>query len=200
MGRSTRDLESNVVYHVYNRRTDKQCLFPEPALYDDLLGVLRRAKKKYVVRLHAFCFFYNHVHFALSAADVEQLVRFVQWFETTHAVRFRLKTDTRGQGHVYQDRYKAKPVLDCVHYASLIRYIERNPCEAGVVSSAEEWQWSSLRERVSGNVSLLDPDPWPLPKDWLSIVNAPSIDMYAVPELLGLGPPWLPKVNAVVNE
>jgi putative transposase len=191
MARAPRCLRSDVVYHVHNRRTDKQCLFPEPALYEDTLKVLRRGKQKYEARIHAFCLFYNHVHLAVSAHDVSQLVRFLHWTSTTHAIRFRLKTGTRGLGHVYQDRYKDKPVGDCVHYATLIRYIERNPLEAGLVERAEDWQWSSLRERMRGEGDLIEPGPWRLPDDWLSLVNAPEVDMYEIPSLLGQTSLWM---------
>lgn len=88
MARARRCLQGNVVYHVHNRRTDKQCLFPEPELYDDLLKVLRRGKKKYAARLHAYCFLYNHIHLAVSAEDVKHLIGFLRWTSTTHAVRF----------------------------------------------------------------------------------------------------------------
>ena len=185
MARPLRSLQSNVVYHVYNRRTDKQCLFPTAEGYADLLSVLRRASQRYQTRLHAYCLLHTHIHLALSAEKPKELVECVRWIATTHAVRFRLKTETRGHGHVYGDRYKSKAAPDAVHYATLIRYIERNPVEAGVVARAEDWQWSSLRERLSGNRQLIEAGPWTLPSDWVDIVNAADVKMYELAELLG---------------
>lgn len=185
MPRPRRRLQSNLVYHIYNRRTDKQCLFPEENAYEDLLGVVRRANERYAARLHAYCFLHTHVHFALSAEDPDDLVSYVRWVSSTHAIRFRMQTDTRGYGHVYQDRYKSKAADDVVHYATLVRYIERNPLEACVVAQAEDWRWSSLRERMSGQYSLIQPGPWSLPDNWLEMVNDDDVDMSQVPSLLG---------------
>jgi putative transposase len=185
VARARRFISSNVVYHVYNRRTDKQCLFPDSAFYDDLVNVIRRAKCLYATQLHGYCFLHNHVHLVASAQEPAELVGFLKWISSTHAIRFRCKTETRGLGHVYQDRYKAKAATDAVHYATLIRYIERNPVDAEVVARAEDWPWSSLRERVSERSDLIEPGPWKLPSNWLEIVNAPVVNMGEVPELLG---------------
>lgn len=185
MSRARRIILPNVPYHVYNRRTDKQCLFFTPAAYEDLLDVVRRAKERYEVRLHAFCFLHTHVHFALSAEEPKELKQFVKWTCETHAVRFRRQTGTRGNGHVYQDRYKSKPVDDAVHYAVLVRYIERNPVEAQLVCRAEDWEWSSLAERISERPTLLDAGPWALPENWLELVNSETTAMHEVPSLLG---------------
>ena len=185
MGRVSRTLHSNVVHHIYNRRTDRQCLFSDADAYDDFLDVVRRANQRYEARLHAYCLLHSHFHFAVSAETPETIARYVRWISGTHAIRFRLQTGTRGNGHVYQDRYKSKPVDGAVHYTTLIRYIERNPLEAGIVARAEDWKWSSLQERLSGRADLIQPGPYTLPEGWCDVVNTVSIDISQLPSLLG---------------
>jgi putative transposase len=172
MPRQKRFLESNVVYHVFNRRTDCQRLFESPDDYDQFLELMTKGRRKYPVRQHAFCLMSTHFHFALSAQDPVHLARYLRWLCTTHAVRFRIQSGTRGNGHVYQDRYKAVPALDFVHYLTLIRYIEGNPLESGLVERAEHWRWSSLAERITRRRGLIDADQWELPSDWVEIVNS----------------------------
>jgi putative transposase len=185
MARTRRHLQSNVVYHVFNRRTDKQCLFPSAAAYEDSLDVLARANEKFEARLHAYCLLHSHVHLAASAEDPAVLRHYLQWIFETHAVRFRFQTATRGYGHVYQDRYKSKPIDGAVHYVTVIRYIEANPREARLVARAQDWRWSSLRERVSGRERLIQPGPWGLPDRWVQLVNTVDVAIHEVPALLG---------------
>lgn len=61
----------------------------------------------------------------------------------------------------------------------VLRYIERNPLRAGLVSRAEDWLWSSLRGR-EGKISDADlpmhEPPVPLPRDWVRWVNEPMTE------------------------
>jgi putative transposase len=172
MPRKPRVVESGVVYHVFNRRTDRQCLFDSAAAYDEFLDLVSKGRQRYAVRHHAYCLMSTHWHFALSVDKPSELGRYLRWLATSHAVRFRRHSGTRGNGHVYQDRYKAIPAFGLVHYVTLIRYIEANPLAAGLVARAEEWQWSSLAARGNSRRRLLDPDPWKLPSCWIDIVNS----------------------------
>jgi len=46
-------------------------------------------------------------------------------------------------GHVFQGRYGAVRMNDDAHLVTAIRYLDRNPVEAGLARLPEEWQWSS---------------------------------------------------------
>ncbi|HET9129748.1 MAG TPA: transposase, partial [Terriglobia bacterium] len=45
-------------------------------------------------------------------------------------------------GHLWQGRFKAA-VLDERHLWNAVRYVERNPVRAGIVTRAEDYRWSS---------------------------------------------------------
>jgi putative transposase len=184
MPRRPRELESNTVYHVYNRRNEKRCLFDSDPDYVDFLSLLKKAKQRHPLRLHAYCLMATHWHLALSAEDPEQIVKCLAWLSTKHAIGFRRETATVGHGHVYQGRYCSVAVLTVIEYVRLVRYIEANPVDAALVSRAEDWRWSSLHERCHGG-ELLDAGPWALPSEWATIVNNKDNDLYAIPEILG---------------
>lgn len=186
MPRRARQLQSNVVYHLYNRRNEKQQLFPDDDAYAAFLTLVKKALHRVPVRLHAYCLMQTHWHFAASAERADDISAWMAWLLTTHAIRFRRDTMTVGLGHVYQGRFNAVPADDIVHYVRLIKYIERNPLECGAVSRAEDWKWSSLVERGDRNVrQLIQPGPWNLPADWLDIVNTPDVQIELLPSLLG---------------
>ena len=175
MARKARVIHTNVVNHVFNRRNERQQLFASPTAFDRFVALLEEGKKKYSVKFDAYCVMDTHWHMALrTVEDPMAISNYLHWISTTHAVRFRCQSQTRGDGHVYQDRFKSREVTGLIHYFTLIRYIERNPLTGGLVQRAEHWPWSSLSERLSGRRRLLDDDGTALPADWLTIVNMPD--------------------------
>ena len=75
---------------------------------------------------------------------------------------------------MWQGRFKAFPLQDDDHLATVLRYVERNPVRAEWVARAVHWKWSSL----PGWLSADDPLLWrgtPAPRDaaWWERVNEP---------------------------
>lgn len=175
MARRRRVLEPNLVYHVYNRRTDRQRLFPSPRAYDAFLDLLREGCERYDVRICAYVLMETHWHQAIWVREtgVTPVANYLRWLCGSHAGSFRRASGTRGYGHVYQARYTAKPVETDSHYLTVIRYIEANPVAAGLVRRAEYWRWSSLAERLGQGRRILSDGPVALPEPWIDIVNSP---------------------------
>ena len=178
MPRKPRILQENFVYHVFNRRTDRQRLFPSPRSYDDFIHLMENGREEYNVRICTYCLMETHWHQAVWVREngATAVSRYLRTLSARHALRFRRVSDTRGHGHVYQDRFKSVEVENDEHYLTLVRYIEANPVVAGLVDRAEQWPWSGFAERLSGRRRILDNGPVPLPVDWSAIVNRPSID------------------------
>ena len=92
----------------------------------------------------------------------------------THSARYQAHYHTRGEGHLYQGRYKSFPVQDDVHFHVVCRYVERNALSVGLASRAEEWRWGSLWNWCGG-YSPIALAPWPIPRiqNWAERVNDP---------------------------
>ncbi|MFT9497974.1 transposase, partial [Anaerosolibacter sp.] len=54
-------------------------------------------------------------------------------------------------GHLFQDRYRSEAVEEDSYILGVVRYIHNNPIRAGMVSKAEEYQWSSYRDYINGH-------------------------------------------------
>jgi len=177
MPRKPRVLEPGFVYHVFNRRTDRQLLFASSRGYDDFIHLMERGRDRYDIAICMYCVMDTHWHqgvWVRDECDAVAVTKYFRWLSACHAIRFRAVSGTRGDGHVYQDRYKSKPVSTEAHYLILNRYIEANPVEAGMVDRAERWPWSSLSERLSGRRRVLQDGPVVLPSNWSDIVNTRS--------------------------
>jgi len=92
--------------------------------------------------------------------------RFVGWLSMTHVKRLHRWRGTRGP--VYPERYEAIPVESGRSLYRVIRYVERNPCAAGLVSTPRAWHWSSASP---GSRIQLAEWPAPRPADWEDYVG-----------------------------
>ena len=163
------------VFHVINRGARRGGLFDDSHDYERFVVILRQALDEHPIRLLSFCAMPNHFHLLVWPETDTQLPRFMQWLTGTHSIRWRIASDTIGEGAVYQGRYKAIPVQTERHFLAVARYVERNPLRAHLVARAEDWQWSSLwhREVAKDHFPLAE---WPVPPpvDWLARVNQPQ--------------------------
>jgi putative transposase len=173
MTRPRRSLSAGIVYHVLNRAAKKAPIFWTEQDYDAFLGVVAEAKRRIPVRIFAYIAMPNHWHFLIEGSADGAISRFMHWLTTTHATRWNIAHSKRGEGAVYQSRFKAIAVQDGLHLFRVWRYVERNALRSNLVTRAEEWRWSSLAAPRDQN-TLLDPSPLLLPADWIDVVNEPQ--------------------------
>jgi putative transposase len=162
------------IIHIVNRGNDKKIIFPEPLDYAAFLVLLREARERYGVQLYAFCLMPNHFHLVVRVDSLDEISAYMHWVQRQHACDLRFLNRTRGHGHIFQRRYWSKNVEGDGHLMNVVRYVEANPVRANMVDAAEQWEWSSLWDRVSGERDLLHPLPIWLPDDWVTIVNVPQ--------------------------
>jgi len=94
------------------------------------------------------------------------------WLTNTHTRRWHLVHGTVGTGPLYQGRFKSFPIQEDEHFFTVCRYVERNALRANLVTSAEQWRWSSLWHRVNRSAAVTLAD-WPLRpgQNWLEYVT-----------------------------
>src|SRR5262245_20140411 len=107
MPRPLRSAGSGYYCHVINRAAQRAPLFNKPREYREFLGILREGLERHPVPVVAFCVMSNHWHLVLGPTGSPSLSRLFHWVGTTHAVRFRMRTKTVGEGPVYQGRFKS---------------------------------------------------------------------------------------------
>jgi putative transposase len=171
MPRRLRYLPPGSVHHVVNRGNDKRILFETVHDFEQFLSLIAWAKVRTMIRIVAYCIMRNHWHLVLWPGEAGQVEAFQHLLTTTHAIRRRRLTCTVGEGHIYQDRYRAFEIWGEAHYLNVLRYVESNPLRANLVKSSAQWRWSSLYERLGHPRNILDEGPMPLPNDWVALVD-----------------------------
>jgi len=194
MARARRITKGGLVYHVLNRGNARMELFATEQDYLAFEDILIAAHERMAMRTLGYCIMPNHWHMVLWPRADGDMSTFMQWVMVTHTHRWHAVRMTTGTGHVYQDRYKSFPVqqrrLPAAERArgvlqgadpmlSVLRYVERNPLRAGMVSDATTWRWSSAWRRLHGvpeRSGWLTSIPGGLPDDWVDIVNRPQTE------------------------
>lgn len=142
MPRSPRLHVSGGLYHVVLRGNHQQRIFDRDTDYYAFEELLARALTRYDARVHAYCWMTNHVHLAAQVGDA-RLGRLMQAVSSVYARRKQRRVPTTG--HFFERRYHATLVDGDAYWLALVRYIHRNPVEAGIVSDPADYPWSSHR-------------------------------------------------------
>jgi len=103
----------------------------------DVLGTVKTLSRCAVL---AYCLMPNHAHLMLRT-DGEPIgptmkrlgVRYAGWFNRKHD----------RVGHLFQDRFRSRPVDDDPYLVTLVRYIWNNPVQAGLAVEPSDYPWNS---------------------------------------------------------
>lgn len=174
MPRPPRADEAFGIYHALNRGNLRATIFQKEGDYLAFEKILGEGLERYQIELLCYQLMPNHYHLVLRPLVSGELSRFMKWIGGTHTMRYHAHYHTQGLGHVYQQRFKSFPIQSDEHFRVVCRYVERNALRAGLVSSAELWQWGSLWRwlQKSGPIPKLL-SAWPIPRlpNWTQRVN-----------------------------
>jgi putative transposase len=140
MPRPPRDTRAGI-FHVFTH-----CVWAAPALFrDDLaraifLRELARVTRAFDWTCVGFCLMRTHYHLMLEVPD-NALPVGMQSLNFRYAIEFNQRHGMRG--HVQFARYGAVRMTSDSHLLTAYRYIARNPVEAGLSGTCEDWPWSS---------------------------------------------------------
>jgi putative transposase len=180
----------DMVYHVINRANKRVTIFQSEGDYKIFKELLEDIVLIRGMRIIAYCIMPNHWHLVLHPREDGHLGDTMRWLTTTHARRWLSVHKEIEGGHVYQGRYKSFPVETNKYLLHLIKYVERNPLRAKLVTRAEDWKHSSLRDRQSGKHSWLSDDILSLPEKYLSWVNEQDENIETIRNSVNKGKPF----------
>ena len=138
-------------HHITQRGVRRSDIFLEPEDRQVYGRLLVAACEQYSMTIQAYCWMTNHVHLIAVPTYETSLTFVMRDASGLYAVYFNSKYGF--SGHLWQARFYSC-VMDEDHVWSAIRYVERNPVRAKMVSEAENYPWSSAAAH-----SLSQPDP-----------------------------------------
>ena len=140
MPRGQRQQSSCDLYHIMARGVARCIIYEDDNDRRFFLSLLKRYFVGTDISLLAWCLMDNHYHL-LAHGDIHALSKGLQAINSTYAMYFN---ERHGRvGHLFQNRFKSKPIEGDEHLLTELRYIHRNPVKDGI-SPTCHYQWSSF--------------------------------------------------------
>ena len=147
MPRPPREEEAGAIHHVWARGNRRQAIYLDDDDRHRYLHELRQVVARFDWRCLAFCLLGNHLHFIVETPEptlgkgMQQLHgNYARYFNRRHAA----------SGHTFQGRYGSKRIRTDAQLLVTTRYVARNPVDARICRTPEEWPWGSHALVVGG--------------------------------------------------
>jgi hypothetical protein len=93
-------------------------------------------------KFHAFVLMDTHYHFLLEVEE-DALQPGMHALNSGYGRQFNLRHGR--SGHLKGSPYGSRLIETDAHFLSCVRYIARNPLEAGLCENPADWSWGSYR-------------------------------------------------------
>lgn len=145
MPRHGRIVVPNEPVHITQRGNRRENIFRDDDDKEFYIRSFLKYKKKYKVKLYAWCLMDNHVHFVLEPSDTKGLAKLFGALNTKYVRFFNKKYNLTGR--LFGERFYSC-LLDEDHFYEAIRYVELNPYRAKLEAEPGMYYWSSSLERL----------------------------------------------------
>jgi putative transposase len=138
--RDRRQLMAGSYYHLGSRGNFQQDIVRDDFdrwMWVELLAFVSR-KVDWIVL--SYCLMTNHFHLVIQAgrsnvSDAMQLLN----GEFSRRANMRVGRS----GHLFENRFHSDMIKSQAHLLNACRYVDLNPCAAGICSRPEQWPWGS---------------------------------------------------------
>jgi REP-associated tyrosine transposase len=136
-----RDWIDGAIYHVYARGSNRQAIFLNEGDYAEFEALLAAAIEKHMLDCFGWSLMPNHWHGILRCPRAG-LSRFMQQLHQRYALRFDRRWGRTA--HVFAAHFGAVLQETEEQFLWTLRYVVRNPVEAGLCASPYDAHWTSF--------------------------------------------------------
>ena len=129
-----------------NRGRQGKSIFRRKEDYLVFIDMLKETVDMWNLRVAAYCLMSNHYHLLINTPDAN-LSRCMRHLNGIYTQRFNRSHLLDGQ--LFRGRYKAILVEGGSYLLELLRYVHRNPLQAGLVKVLDKYPWSSHQGYLS---------------------------------------------------
>ena len=146
MSRPLRIQYPDAWYHVMNRGRRGEKVFTNKKDYLSFIELLEELTEVFHVNVAAYCLMSNHYHLLVQTPDAN-ISRSIRHLNGVYTQRYNRRHGCDGQ--LFRGRYKSILVESDSYALELVRYIHRNPMDAGLVDNLQKYQWSTHKIYLS---------------------------------------------------
>lgn len=132
----------NMNSHVIRRGHNRAPIFTDDADYELFLALLEATSGRRGVDVHAYALMTNHYHLIVTPNAAGALTRMMADLGREYVLRYNRKHGRIGT--LWTGRYRSIVITDERYWLTCLRYVEQNPVRAQMVSSPEDYPWSSF--------------------------------------------------------
>ncbi|WP_413582915.1 transposase [Bdellovibrio sp. HCB288] len=157
-------------YHVMARSNNKEWFYlPIKECWYIFQDAIKKTQQKYGLNIYAFVLMDNHYHMLVQCSDKFTLGETMNYLQKTVSKAINKKAGRIN--HVFGGPYKPTLVKEPESFASVYKYILRNPIKAGLANHVEDYRFSTLN---TPGIELSPENEWfaTMPNDrsnWLNI-------------------------------
>ncbi len=148
MARKPRVIVPGQPVHVILRGNNRQSVFYTESDYRKYKEILTEYAEEYECAIHAYILMTNHIHLLVTPADKDGLPKLMQAMGRKYVRHINILY--KRSGTLWEGRYKSALIDSENYFMTCSRYIELNPVRAGMVSSPEQYKWSSFHSNALG--------------------------------------------------
>ena len=131
---------------------------------------LERVRKWYGLGVVGYVVMPEHVHLLVTEPERKDLSIAIQMLKQIVARASRRE-------RFWQVRYYDFPVWSQKKCIEKLRYIHRNPVRRGLVTKAEDWEWSSFRHYATGCESMIEIESKWTARERERLESAPTLSL-----------------------
>lgn len=149
-------------------------VFTEKAYCDVVTASLAFCRKEKGLRLYAYAVLDNHLHLLVESTDLGQVLqsfkrhtarKILQLAEQTRRSwllnqfsHYKARHKRQSEHQVWQEGFHPKQIQSREMLAQKVHYIHENPVRRGYVDAPEHWRYSSARNYILNDHSVLEID------------------------------------------
>jgi putative transposase len=128
-------------------------------------AILEQTRARHQARVYAYVLMPEHIHLLINEPPSILVAQFLK------ALKQITSRQLRGdRQQFWQPRYYDSNIHGETARSEVIRYIHRNPVKRGLVTSAEQYQWSSFNHYATGIRGVVE-----IESEWTARLRGPLI-------------------------
>jgi REP element-mobilizing transposase RayT len=129
-----------------NRGRRGEEIFADDQDYSMFTDLLKETSEIWNTRIAAYCLMPNHYHMLIQTPDAN-ISRSMRHLNGVYTQRYNSRH--RCDGQLFRGRYKSILIGSDSYLLQVVRYIHRNPLQAGLVQNLDDYKWCSHRGYLS---------------------------------------------------
>ncbi|MCM8779717.1 MAG: transposase [Candidatus Omnitrophica bacterium] len=131
----------NAVYFLTTVTKERAAIFSNPAYCKIMLVTIEYFKLVLDYRLYGFCIMPEHMHILIHPYGKYNFSYIMQMIKGSFSRK--LNKINGGEGHIWQRKFYDECIINPVEFVKKLEYMHNNPVKANIVSSPEEYPYSS---------------------------------------------------------